>query len=180
MAILTSASLRVLDLTQQSLPETDILAGLALQRSPLTTTEHYARPGPACINALRFAGAQEQTRGDGPPTPTSPRGLVSPLTGGCAPEATKPNQGDLIVTGHGDGSVRFWQAYQGGAVLSALKWHGLTLGWQSNLSYSQRFACHMCLTTSQGCRMEVQLFLHSTAVLNTCTCRRQGGHASQL
>lgn len=113
MAILTSASLRVLDLTDQSLPETEIMAGLSLQRSPLTTTEHYARPGPACINALRFAGTHEQAHGDGPPTPTSPRGVTSPLSGGCPPEATKANQGDLIVTGHADGSIRFWQAHQG-------------------------------------------------------------------
>ena len=68
----------------------------------MTTVEVYDPISATCVNALRWAGQQR------PPSLSFP----SPLVGGRPRPMPRPSRGRLVVTGHIDGSIKFWQQHE--------------------------------------------------------------------
>ncbi|EDQ91979.1 uncharacterized protein MONBRDRAFT_22689 [Monosiga brevicollis MX1] len=106
LVLLTSDKLQVLDVDAH-LASIDVMHGLQVQDSVLTCSQHISSPGAAVFNALVLAARDEHMH-QGQATPTSPRSARSPINGGSQRGSTTPPFGDLLITGHADGSVLFW------------------------------------------------------------------------
>ncbi|UYV62474.1 LLGL1 [Cordylochernes scorpioides] len=102
LVVLVEEELVVLDLDSEGwLPYAPPYLS-SLHASSITCCQHAAAISPAIWTRLQAAGqAQRHTKYSSRPWP---------ITGGNSGDTTEPASHDLLITGHEDGSVRFWDA----------------------------------------------------------------------
>ncbi|KAK6048767.1 LLGL2 protein [Cooperia oncophora] len=101
LAVLLKGELMVLDLLTPGYPSIEPPHALDLHEVPITCVAYYSDCASDLIGALTLVGCKQRRKG------FSERAW--PISGGIARECATGHQ-ELILTGHKDGSVRFWQA----------------------------------------------------------------------
>ncbi|KAM8975260.1 syntaxin-binding protein 5-like isoform 2-T2 [Pelodytes ibericus] len=101
VAVLLEKDIIVVDLTQSNFPIFENPYSMDIHESPVTCTEYYAECPPELIPVLYSVGAKHKKQGYS--------SKEWPITGGAwnIGAQTYP---EIIVTGHADGSVKFWDA----------------------------------------------------------------------
>ncbi|XP_041437340.1 syntaxin-binding protein 5-like isoform X8 [Xenopus laevis] len=101
VAVLLEKDLIIIDLTQSNFPIFENPYSMDIHESPVTCTEYFADCPPDLIPVLYSVGAKHKKQGYS--------NKEWPLTGGAwnLGSQTYP---EIIVTGHADGSVKFWDA----------------------------------------------------------------------
>ncbi|XP_018104485.1 syntaxin-binding protein 5-like isoform X5 [Xenopus laevis] len=101
VAVLLEKDLIIVDLTQSNFPIFENPYSMDIHESPVTCTEYFADCPPDLIPVLYSVGAKHKKQGYS--------NKEWPLTGGAwnLGSQTYP---EIIVTGHADGSVKFWDA----------------------------------------------------------------------
>eukprot|EP00079_Xenopus_tropicalis_P031385 XP_017945156.1 PREDICTED: syntaxin-binding protein 5-like isoform X2 [Xenopus tropicalis] len=101
VAVLLEKDLIIVDLTQSNFPIFENPYSMDIHESPVTCTEYFADCPPDLIPVLYSVGAKHKKQGYS--------NKEWPITGGAwnLGSQTYP---EIIVTGHADGSVKFWDA----------------------------------------------------------------------
>ncbi|XP_075053566.1 syntaxin-binding protein 5-like isoform X6 [Mixophyes fleayi] len=101
VAVLMERDLIVVDLTQSNFPIFENPYSMDIHESPVTSTEYFADCPPDLIPVLYSVGAKHKKQGYS--------NKEWPITGGTWNLGTTAYP-EIIVTGHADGSVKFWDA----------------------------------------------------------------------
>ncbi|XP_053312987.1 syntaxin-binding protein 5-like isoform X6 [Spea bombifrons] len=101
VAVLLEKDLIVVDLTQSNFPIFENPYSMDIHESPVTCTEYFADCPPELIPVLYSVGAKHKKQGYS--------NKEWPLTGGAWNIGTQTYP-EIIVTGHADGSIKFWDA----------------------------------------------------------------------
>ncbi|KAM4794652.1 syntaxin-binding protein 5-like isoform 3-T3 [Rhinophrynus dorsalis] len=101
VAVLLEKDLIVVDLTQSNFPIFENPYSMDIHESPVTCTEYFADCPPELIPVLYSVGAKHKKQGYS--------NKEWPITGGTWNLGTQTYP-EIIVTGHADGSVKFWDA----------------------------------------------------------------------
>ncbi|XP_068127055.1 syntaxin-binding protein 5-like isoform X2 [Hyperolius riggenbachi] len=101
VAVLMERDLIVVDLTQSNFPIFENPYSMDIHESPVTCTEYYADCPPDLIPVLYSVGAKHKKQGY--------CNKEWPITGGIWNLGTSAYP-EIIITGHADGSVKFWDA----------------------------------------------------------------------
>ncbi|KAG8431911.1 hypothetical protein GDO86_019390 [Hymenochirus boettgeri] len=101
VAVLLEKDLIIVDLTQSNFPVFENPYCMDIHESPVTCTEYFAECPPDLIPVLYSVGAKHKRQGYS--------NKEWPVTGGAwnLGSQTYP---EIIVTGHADGSIKFWDA----------------------------------------------------------------------
>nr|DBA34614.1 TPA: hypothetical protein GDO54_002160 [Pyxicephalus adspersus] len=101
VAVLMERDLIVVDLTQSNFPIFENPYSMDIHESPVTCTEYFADCPPDLTPVLYSVGAKHKKQGYS--------NKEWPLTGGIWNLGTTAYP-EIIITGHADGSVKFWDA----------------------------------------------------------------------
>ncbi|PIO57975.1 WD domain, G-beta repeat protein, partial [Teladorsagia circumcincta] len=101
LAVLLKGELMMLDLLTPGYPCIESPHAMDLHEVPITCVAYYSDCASDLIGALTLVGCKQRRKG------FSERAW--PASGGIARECATGHQ-ELILTGHKDGTVRFWQA----------------------------------------------------------------------
>ncbi|KAM9320903.1 syntaxin-binding protein 5-like [Gastrophryne carolinensis] len=101
VAVLMERDLIVVDLTQSNFPIFENPYSMDIHESPVTCTEYFADCPPDLIPVLYSVGAKHKKQGY--------TNKEWPITGGVWNLGTT-SYPEIIITGHADGSVKFWDA----------------------------------------------------------------------
>ncbi|XP_069058811.1 syntaxin-binding protein 5-like isoform X5 [Pleurodeles waltl] len=101
VAVLLEKDLIVVDLTQSNFPIFENPYSMDIHESPVTCTEYFADCPPDLIPALYSVGAKHKKQGYS--------NKEWPITGGTWNLGTQTYP-EIIITGHADGSIKFWDA----------------------------------------------------------------------
>ncbi|XP_063812916.1 syntaxin-binding protein 5-like isoform X3 [Pseudophryne corroboree] len=101
VAVLMERDLIVVDLTQSNFPIFENPYSMDIHESPVTCTEYFADCPPDLIPVLYSVGAKHKKQGYS--------NKEWPITGGIWNLGTTAYP-EIIITGHADGSVKFWDA----------------------------------------------------------------------
>uniref|UniRef100_A0A8C5MA32 Syntaxin-binding protein 5-like n=1 Tax=Leptobrachium leishanense TaxID=445787 RepID=A0A8C5MA32_9ANUR len=101
VAVLLEKDIIVVDLTQSNFPVFENPYSMDIHESPVTCTEYFADCPPELIPVLYSVGAKHKKQGYS--------SKEWPITGGAWNIGTQTYP-EIIVTGHADGSIKFWDA----------------------------------------------------------------------
>ncbi|XP_078512766.1 syntaxin-binding protein 5-like [Lissotriton helveticus] len=101
VAVLLEKDLIVVDLTQSNFPIFENPYSMDIHESPVTCTEYFADCPPDLIPALYSVGAKHKKQGYS--------NKEWPISGGTWNLGTQTYP-EIIITGHADGSIKFWDA----------------------------------------------------------------------
>ncbi|KAM4699212.1 syntaxin-binding protein 5-like isoform 3-T3 [Discoglossus pictus] len=101
VAVLLEKDLIVVDLTQSNFPIFENPYSMDVHESPVTCTAYFADCPPELIPVLYSVGAKHKKQGYS--------NKEWPITGGAWNIGTQ-SYPEIIITGHADGSVKFWDA----------------------------------------------------------------------
>ncbi|XP_075449011.1 syntaxin-binding protein 5-like isoform X2 [Ascaphus truei] len=101
VAVLLEKDLIVVDLTQSNFPIFENPYSMDIHESPVTCTEYFADCPPDLIPVLYSVGAKHKKQGYS--------SKEWPITGGAWNLGTQTYP-EIIITGHADGSIKFWDA----------------------------------------------------------------------